>query len=1443
MADNIELMRSLGIPDASGSAAVASGSASASPERAEWAAPQVGSNTNMQQVQAQQAYENIERSRFNALTYGWNGTVLNGLLRTYNAPVYLTDPKYTFEQKKQDVFQSDIVLSDERAKRLFSASNAQEVADLTARYKDEDYKAKSAEAYMGMAMLGGVPDIDLAIPVIGKVIGSGLKGASLTTRLMGLAGTAERLESAGKFASSGANVLFGDISTSRTWNAVANMGIGAATMGAADALSDEKVTWQQYATGIGLSGLAGFAFPGHAADLQPRELHAAADVPRPLSSSLESTSATLVQDVKSLGKVVGAPEVAASVEKGIVEQLPELVKPSEFGAELNKSMRRLEGIPLVDADPAELAKLSTYDLAVYGIKQARDRLSRAHTGAAEERIWEQVGAEAGSKFHFRASETAMEIAPEASKFAGDVQSMWSKLFPDSRLIFSVEDQISGNKAARGGFTWAGENTGIVRLQAKTFLRDPAKAMEVVLHEVGHGVTIKLLGNALKNGDEALLEQYIKAFTRDTEHAMTDASGSVLPGDLMYKRRTEDLGAAGLYGIKDVAELRKYYHSPLEWLAQQFAKSAEQVIKEAKIGTGSTRTAAMQSALFKSMPEAAQDLLWSMIDKVRSVWEHFYKGKHDEAAPELHTIFKELAENPRRIEDYSNWETTAAHLDGEGHALPEWEHGSPSLEGYTVTELSKAPVEAGAPVTKEAVKTGPNIPYGPQALATPNSPGLLKWFEKHLGLGWYSVFANLNSRGGYLSGLAGLLVHDGAGRSAFSAAMYKRAAELELSSARAGFDNALADATGIKGWSRFIQSPQFRAKYRELSTAVREDLMRKYDAFADGMPIPVNADEQIEKLSQVYVKSGYAEKSLNFQKTAGRFGSELIDHNPYYVPMKMSSDSLRDLFRTGRANADDVKELLRLQMTKMFPGYNDAYMRQLANGIYDGIIDRGMGRSAKKPFFEGTTLDELQQAMVRAGFEPAEMQGFLERFRQHAAERKRDSTLKSRMDWDWNLTAPARNGTISMRDIVSQDLLKDLETHQRTISGQYGLGMMGFKSDSELTSAIEKALQDYSERGAGSVDLQYTRNLLDNVVDSLLGRQVGESVPPLMRASSALSSAIVLKNPVFYMSVEAAAACEKLGAARFIKNAILPSGMLDSLKGLDKQSAEELLKALEGRYVAEGRWKPILTHFDDGYDVLSSMDAAAYHVSAASRVINGTEHVRRKLTKTVLGAVISDLYRAAKGDAAKAEFMAKYGATPELLSKIKGELEKHGVDGHELKWDARTRAETEVVLMNTVDQIVQANRLGEVPAFLQFSNVGKALLPFTSFIAGAFNKVLLKGLADEDGAGLALMFAWQVAGGTLAEGLKNTSAGRSPTDSGQRNFVVRSVTNSNVASWFGLMVDSATSPQAGGAVQFAFPRALMTSVSDPSMKHFLDVTPLGVIPGINILSSMSEDKKQ
>lgn len=122
-------------------------------------------------------------------------------------------------------------------------------------------------------------------------------------------------------------------------------------------------------------------------------------------------------------------------------------------------------------------------------------------------------------------------------------------------------------------------------------------------------------------------------------------------------------------------------------------------------------------------------------------------------------------------------------------------------------------------------------------------------------------------------------------------------------------------------------------------------------------------------------------------------------------------------------------------------------------------------------------------------------------------------------------------------------------------------------------------------------------------------------------------------------------------------------------------------------------------------------------------------------------LISDnVKQAAKGDARAIALLKKHGFTDADVAAMKTQVDAHGTKFD--NWDAGTKGDVFPKLMNLMDVDVLRSRLGEIPAWMQFSTVGKILGTFRNYVFTAHSKIFASTIRDEGIIAAALLGAYQ-----------------------------------------------------------------------------------------------------
>lgn len=1337
-------------------------------------------------------------------------------------------PAPTAEQMSARILQAPFSLDEAQQRTLARSKSWDEFNYYIERFKKRGDLMRHAAAHPVPFMLGSMADIDILAAAFTGGSSALLKGGSAVLR----GGAAiEEAGAAARALNTGARGLerLGEISQfAVTESRLANAGIAGATglgLGlAADVTGDTETTMRekaQFALVFSAAGVLAKARPDglltHADDLGevPKNGYVEPEVPTPpaLEPEVRNPLPTKAQEAK----VVNPPTLDPLVTK-----------------------RRLEAADVAGKTPKQIAKLQVereaYSINRYrdsaeafqgenildhfpGIKQALPDLNLGSFDELVAHVKEQAGefgAAVGGKFD------GIKLSSVNGALAA-VRQAQSQFAKGSKILVLPEKE--GNL----GMMWALDKDVAVLQLGKEAFKDAAQLANVVSHEMGHFVVKRELqtNTKVRKALAAVYEEELGRSGKTSAEGIADAT-NIVGRDAAELGQNLSTNKLGMGSSKDSL---KYWRSFSEFSAQQFVRYIQDVLHEAATGTEDIAKAAKATAAFQSIPAALREPTMKLLEMFRNTYNAIFQSGKLKSAPAFRKWFEQIGERQGLLEPNPM------------NAVPTVVTPHPGPEGLDVPKVSPSEEILTGDAAIQTLTTGPAGGFQPPMVARPdnyaNQPALLRWMEQRYGMGWFSLYDKAVSYGGAVHANMQNWVMNGAGNSAESSAAFARSAHLDLNARLMRFEDAITEHIGMPKYKQILNRSAFSAQYNTVLRQVQDILHQKHSAHLNGTQIPTHSDPAIEALAQVYVDSGFAEKALDYLQTAERTGANMVEHSPYYIPMKTSWDSIQAGVNAGKFTRADVRELLVKQARAIIPGAPAEVQERMADGILDGIRQRAQGNSADLRRFEGLTVDELEQALVHAGLPRVDIDGLLYRASQATEQRSADTMLKGRLDWDFTIQHQGENGNvITMSDIIETNLAHSLELYARATAGAHGLGMMGYRNMSDVTRSINLAIEEMAQRGLPEADRRAARTMMENTIDSLMGRQVGEQVPQLLRAMSSISSSVLLKNSALYNFVEVANLVHNTSVIRVAK-AFTKSEMFFNLKRMtDADDLSGLQKIMENKYLAEGRWKSLLTHTEDNFALPETFTAGLTAFGETGRFWNGMEFVRRKVAAMAVQLGVDDLHGAVRGSQEAIDRLRAFGLTDELLNDVRAEMAAHG--DHPARWNPEVQIRAENMVGNFVDQLNQQQRLGEIPAFMQFSPMARVILPFMNFVGGATNKVLRRTLNDQGAIGAAQLMFWQVQAACLAEAARNLSAGRQPTDSGQAQYFQRVLTVASMSGWFGPMADVLTGNAQNSVASLAILQQITRAAKDPSLAHIVGATPgIAVIPGAQALAKMAE----
>lgn len=703
---------------------------------------------------------------------------------------------------------------------------------------------------------------------------------------------------------------------------------------------------------------------------------------------------------------------------------------------------------------------------------------------------------------------------------------------------------------------------------------------------------------------------------------------------------------------------------------------------------------------------------------------------------------------------------------------------------------------------------------------------------------FALFDRLKSIGPRASTLAEQLVVDATSSTATSAVHYARTAHLAANVAAVQIDAAFKQAIVSRGWnmmSRLRNPVRYRAAMRELNQEVYTKLADNHRLYQRGAAIDPHSDPAVQRIVDQFAASRWAEDSLERIKAAGVQGSDRIESNPWYLPRRHSAGHVDEYLR---ANPDvteaDIVGMYTQQFTRMFAdrGIEARTAQALGRSMLRGMQERASGVVGYRQHIAGMSDDDIEFAMRNAGIDEDSIARFLDTAAQAGADANTARNLRRRAEFDMTLDYQTRSGKLIHPEMfVNKDVLGLMEGYSRNMAGRIGLAQSGIGDLRAVAARVDEAV-------AEAADPQAARAVLDDTVNQVLGYRTGEDVPDILRSFAVLSGAVQLANSGVFQLADTAMVLQQFGITKTLRALGSTSWGRDGLALA--QSAEygsRLRDIIEARNVLSGRYRSVLTHLDDNTDIgsLGIAHQMAQQMGQGTRFANGMEYVRRGQSKLVAGLIADSVDDAIRGNTAAVESLRRFGMTDDLLANLRAATNTNP----DLRtWPSSVRLQIETVSHNMADALVQENRLGEIPAWMQFSALGKFILPYMNFVAGTWNKVLRRTYAQEGAKGVAMLFAYQLPLQTLASTVALAQAGKEITPG---ELTTNVLTQLPLMSWMGYAVNMATqgpsnSIAALGLIDKTYSATASIMAGDATAEQLVRATPfLGLIPGMRIFA--------
>lgn len=653
----------------------------------------------------------------------------------------------------------------------------------------------------------------------------------------------------------------------------------------------------------------------------------------------------------------------------------------------------------------------------------------------------------------------------------------------------------------------------------------------------------------------------------------------------------------------------------------------------------------------------------------------------------------------------------------------------AMEVDEVPESIRATAQRGLELARRGEQTNPKRPF-------------LEW----------SLFKTFSQHSDESSALAGRLLDDPLNPNMTSAASIQRETQARFGVLLNQYEDTLRHALNTDGWTnvrRFLDPVGYRRAQQEFEQAVRLEL--------DKRMIDPNFKGANANVAQAADRLGEYSRAVGRElERKGMVEPGFVEKNPYYYPRRMNVTKVEQAEQLlGK------KAFMKQMTTAVQRGIGSD--RPTANVIAHAMVERarrkGYGIDNSGHIINKEGRDELLEIINNAkGFDEAAKARASALLREAGEDSGRAPMLKARINIDMmHQLGP----NLQVRDLFDDSIASMMDSYNRRITGRLALHEAGLGTDAERAAAREALAKSIPDGTARRQALdQY-----DNIISYYLGAPVGEEMPQFMRQLSALTQATGLAASGLWQLVEYGTMMQRFGAVNTFRammrtvpeaRALFKQMRASTAEG--RQLALDTEEALTAAVASDIRMRPILQHYDDMFSAdKSPWVMRMEHLRDATMFINMQKYIHFHQTRTNAALVMQTLRKAAEGDVKAIAAMKTYGANDQLLADIRKEVGKSGTKPD--AWDEGVFNRSRIVMMNAMDDAIVRARVGELPAFAEFSTLGKFLFTFRRFVAATHNKTLVGTWNREGARGMATLMAYQYPLAMMATAANNVISGK------------------------------------------------------------------------------------
>lgn len=722
---------------------------------------------------------------------------------------------------------------------------------------------------------------------------------------------------------------------------------------------------------------------------------------------------------------------------------------------------------------------------------------------------------------------------------------------------------------------------------------------------------------------------------------------------------------------------------------------------------------------------------------------------------------------------------------------------------------------------------------------------------------WSLNRQMRAQGTEGNRVADILIDDPINMTGNSAVSQRQAIRNELAQKQAAFEDHLKDMMADAGAGirqRIFNSGRSMQIQQGIERDLYTELVRRENAVRRGLPhVDPTVDPKITQLADLHDAATKA--GLEEMKAAGVKGADAVAGGAGYTPRKWDItklEAMEDMLQATGMTEKQSRKAIRVMIGEGIRRVDPSIPKDVSEDIAQAITER----TRRKGYFEdiantGTMGDDgaqgIRSLLAGSGIDKAR----LDRIEQFLTGRKDDAgtlnSLKHRVGMDMSAGMSLPDGKkISITDLVDTNVTRNLDGYLDDAAGQAGLARKGLVDNSDIVKLRSEFLKGIESEA----DRRVAADLFDNTIKSIKGQPVGEELGKYMRQLSAITTSVGLANSGMWQLMEYANIATKYGLVKTATQAFKRMPVLKQLIGEVAGSVDDagsMAHVLSHNSTVDLRIRPFVSKLEDNF-VIPADDRLTLALQQSKQLvpyINAMKYVHHAQANMTANLITDLVQRGAKGDKKAREALARYGLEGHQLDRMKLDIDTHGMTVD--KWSDGTWADVRGPLGKMMDDAVLRNRTGELPAFAQFSTLGKFIFTFRSFVLGSHNKVLAGTLGRHGFAGMGLLMAYQFPLSMATTYAVGASRGKPESD--PNKLAVQAVSQMSAFGMLGELagVMSGQKQQFGSSGLMAIDRLYKTT-SQAAQGNFAQagttlaqtVPLLAIMPGIKALAEQAKD---